>query len=506
MEQFNHSINNSQSGTTWQCPECETINSGSQCYVCGHPKPQEKKPDPVPSPDPEPEQYRICPRCQGKNSVDAVYCSACGKKLAKGKVSGLKKPIILCTISTLLLLLSMVLHKPPVSLFHTHSWQAATCTAPKTCTACNATEGASLGHDWQEATCTAARTCKRCGSTIGTPLTHNWTEATFDTPKTCTLCAGTFGTKNSAPTLQTASVTVADGKKATVTVTATGSNLSYQWFYKDPGDSGFLRDTSMDGKTYSVSMSSSRSGRQVYCKVTDSSGASAVTGTATLHMEKKTLKITSQPQSVTVENGKTAKVTVTATGDGLTYKWYYKNAGDSDYTYTSSFKGNYYSVEMNAARNGRRVLCKITDKYGNTVQSSSALLSMKSAAKTADKDYIGTLSGSNTPVTLRDGSSTMNIHALVLTKKVQKCTKLTVNMNVDMKAGTSCKDWQLWGRNNGSFQKIGKINLPDGNGCTSQTLTFKTPVTFDAIAITPTIPGGYSWSLGFTITDVYGKQ
>lgn len=500
MEQFNQSINNSQSGTAWQCPECETINSGSQCYICGHPKPQEQKPDP------EPEKYQICPRCHGQNSVDAVYCSTCGKKLEKGNVSGLKKPIMICAIIILLLLLSMGFQRPLTSLFHVHSWQTATCTTPKTCTACNATAGTSLGHDWKDATCTAARTCKRCGSTTGTPLAHNWTEATFDAPKTCTLCAKTSGAKMAAPTLQTTSVTVADGKKATVTVTATGSSLSYQWYYKDPGDSGFLRDTSMNGKTYSVSMSSSVNGRQVYCKVTDSSGASADTGTATLHMEKKTLTITSQPQSVTVEEGKTAKVTVAATGDGLTYKWYYKNAGASEYTYTSSFNSNYYSVEMNAARNGRRVLCKITDKYGNTVQSSSALLSMKSAAKTADKDYIGTLSGSSAPVTLRDGNSTMNIHALVLTKKVQKCTKMTVNMNVDMKAGTSCKEWQLWGRNNGSFQKIGKINLPDGNGFTSQTLTFKTPVTFDAIAITPTVPGGYSWSLGFTLTDVYGQQ
>lgn len=35
-----------------------------------------------------------------------------------------------------------------------HSWKAATCTAPKTCTKCNATEGNALGHDFKDGECT----------------------------------------------------------------------------------------------------------------------------------------------------------------------------------------------------------------------------------------------------------------------------------------------------------------------------------------------------------------
>ena len=31
---------------------------------------------------------------------------------------------------------------------HSHSWQNATCTSPKTCTTCGATEGSALGHDF----------------------------------------------------------------------------------------------------------------------------------------------------------------------------------------------------------------------------------------------------------------------------------------------------------------------------------------------------------------------
>ena len=119
--------------------------------------------------------------------------------------------------------------------------------------------------------------------------------------------------------------------------------------------------------------------------------------------------------------------------------------------------------------------------------------------------YIAKLSGSKEKVTLRDGYSTLNVYALVLSEKIENCKELTVNMSVEMKSGTHCSDWQLWGRTGTKFKKIGSVYLPGGDGDTSQTVTFSTPVSFDALVITPTIPGGYSWSLAFSITDVWVK-
>ncbi|MBR2422084.1 MAG: cellulase family glycosylhydrolase [Oscillospiraceae bacterium] len=37
---------------------------------------------------------------------------------------------------------------------HVHTWQAATCIAPKTCTSCHATEGTALGHSFSDGKCT----------------------------------------------------------------------------------------------------------------------------------------------------------------------------------------------------------------------------------------------------------------------------------------------------------------------------------------------------------------
>ena len=88
------------------------------------------------------------------------------------------------------------------------------------------------------------------------------------------------------------------------------------------------------------------------------------------------LAITKQPSDVTVASGQTAAVTLEATGEGLTYQWYYKNAGSSKFSLTSAFDGPTYSVTMSAARSGRQVYCVITDVDGNKIQSNTVTLSM----------------------------------------------------------------------------------------------------------------------------------
>ncbi len=74
-----------------------------------------------------------------------------------------------------------------------HEWIEATCTEPKTCKLCGATEGEALGHTWEEATCETPKTCSVCGATEGEALGHTWEEATCETPKTCSVCGATEG-------------------------------------------------------------------------------------------------------------------------------------------------------------------------------------------------------------------------------------------------------------------------------------------------------------------------
>ena len=74
-----------------------------------------------------------------------------------------------------------------------HQWKEATCTEPRTCTICGATEGEALGHKWKEATCTEPKKCTVCGATEGEALGHKWAEATCTEPKKCTVCGATEG-------------------------------------------------------------------------------------------------------------------------------------------------------------------------------------------------------------------------------------------------------------------------------------------------------------------------
>ena len=67
--------------------------------------------------------------------------------------------------------------KPP----HTHSFNSATCTTPKTCS-CGATEGSANGHNWKDATCSDPKTCTVCGTTSGLTAGHNFSNGK------CTTC------------------------------------------------------------------------------------------------------------------------------------------------------------------------------------------------------------------------------------------------------------------------------------------------------------------------------
>ena len=183
-------------------------------------------------------------------------------------------------------------------------------------------------------------------------------------------------------TVQPENVTVADGAKATVSFTAEGEGLTYKWYYKNPGKETFSYTDSFKSNSYSVNMSASRDGRQVYCVVTDQYGNTATTDTVTLSMEvPEPVKITVQPENVAVEDGAKATVSFTAEGEGLTYKWYYKNPGKETFSYTDSFKSNSYSVNMSASRDGRQVYCVVTDQYGNTATTDTVTLSMEVLAE-----------------------------------------------------------------------------------------------------------------------------
>ena len=83
--------------------------------------------------------------------------------------------------------------------------------------------------------------------------------------------------------------------------------------------------------------------------------------------------ITQQPESVQQEIGKKFSITVKTEGEGLSYQWYARCAGDEAFS-PISIIGNTYDGIMTAALNGCEVYCTITDTYGNTISTQTITL------------------------------------------------------------------------------------------------------------------------------------
>ena len=126
-----------------------------------------------------------------------------------------------------------------------------------------------------------------------------------------------------------------------------------------------------------------------------------------------------------------------------------------------------------------------------------------SGKDSSDDDDTVLLEGDYEKVKIRTGGSTYTVHALVLDKPLKSVRSIGVAINVTMKNNTHCYDWAVWVRSGGSFKRVGTIKLEDGDGFTTDTIYFKSATNFDAVAVIPTVPGGYSWSMGL---GVYNPQ
>ena len=195
------------------------------------------------------------------------------------------------------------------------------------------------------------------------------------------------------------SKTVASGSTATFSVTATGSNLKYQWQWRSGSTAAWTNSSSSttgyNTATLKVSATAARNGYQYRC-VVSSGSLSATSSAATLTVRTKP-SITSQPSSVSVSAGSTATFKVTATGGGLKYQWQWREKSSASWTNSSSATTGYNTstlkVSATAARNGYQYRCVVTNIAG-TAYSSAATLTVTNAPKiTSNPSSVTTASG-----------------------------------------------------------------------------------------------------------------
>nr|MCR5206672.1 Ig domain-containing protein [Lachnospiraceae bacterium] len=189
---------------------------------------------------------------------------------------------------------------------------------------------------------------------------------------------GTYETALNAddmPTIskQPANCTCNENETAVFAVTAKGTGLTYLWQYKNAGATSWTSWTTKTTASISVAYSSARNGMKLRCIITDADGKQVISNTATLNYNIS-IAITTQPSSVTVNEGKSADFTVVAKGSGLKYLWQYKEAGKSSWTDWTSKTTASINVAYAANRDGMSLRCVVTDASGKKVTSNVATL------------------------------------------------------------------------------------------------------------------------------------
>lgn len=223
----------------------------------------------------------------------------------------------------------------------------------------------------------------RTASEVTTPVYASWNDAQFyceikdskgNTVVTDTVTL-TVGVAEPIRIIeQPTNVTGQVNATATFAVAAEGDGLTYQWYYKKAGESGFTAWNKRTTASVSTPIYNSWNGAQFYCEITDSKGNTAQTDTVTLTVGTDPIKITAQPQDFTGPVNGTATFAVTATGDGLTYQWYYRKAGQNDWTKWSGKTTASAALTIYNSWNDAEFYVEISDSKGNTLNSDVATL------------------------------------------------------------------------------------------------------------------------------------
>ena len=183
-----------------------------------------------------------------------------------------------------------------------------------------------------------------------------------------------------AITKQPADLKAASGTTGKLSITATGVGLTYQWQYQKKGSSTWTDSSATSGKTatFSVSVREAINGCKYRCVIKDANGNSLTSGTASLTV---TPNITKQPTDLIAASGRTGKLTVTAKGEGLSYRWQYMKPGSSTWTNSGAISGKTaaFSVSVRSAINGYKYRCVVKNSCGNSVTSSVVTLTVTPA-------------------------------------------------------------------------------------------------------------------------------
>ena len=136
------------------------------------------------------------------------------------------------------------------------------------------------------------------------------------------------------------------------------------------GKNAFLNDESLEEVYYG----GSQGGWQIIIQTSVAEGNEPLLNAAvTCKTRGNGLRILTQPTGQTVSEGQTARLSVDAEGEGVTYRWQCTQEGEAQWM---DMDGDSASIDVALDENSPRkyIRCLITDQYGNSVESDTVIL------------------------------------------------------------------------------------------------------------------------------------
>ena len=178
-------------------------------------------------------------------------------------------------------------------------------------------------------------------------------------------------------TTQPKDLTVASAVTAVFTIKTTGGATGYQWYVsKDKGKTWTASGTA-SGKTskYSFKATAAMNDNRYYCVASSAAGSTKSDIVALTVIAEKPV-ITAQPADQTVDLGKSAKFTVTATGMGVGYQWQYSPDNGTTWKNAAAAKAKTASFPVVTAErhDGYLYRCKVTNLKGTVTSNEVKLM------------------------------------------------------------------------------------------------------------------------------------
>ena len=167
------------------------------------------------------------------------------------------------------------------------------------------------------------------------------------------------------------------GDTAKFTVGAEGDGLTYQWQLKKGNSWADQTSGGANTPTFSVKVNETRFGKTYRCKISDKYGNEVYTNEVKIIEKEIAINIVQQPTDCSAVVGSTAKFTVAAEGEGLTYQWQLKKGSSWANQSSGGATTPTFSVKADMSRNGKVYRCLITDANGDQIATDPVTLTVK---------------------------------------------------------------------------------------------------------------------------------